>query len=545
MPYKVFKTGSEYCVHKNVDGKKGKKMGCHSSAAKARKQQQALYAAEGKKEIPMEDQEIIEETEVSEDEVTEKDRLEKGYVPWGVTSFKELEEAREAAESAAKTYDLLTDYTGLVSNVLESSQVEDKAATIAGLTKELESKLRSGEREKEIETEEIPQWKKASNSVIDWMKDNFDFLNKKDDEEDEYSFMTWKQADGRMRWFATYSNKFRDEDRPVPEIISEKSHIRFEELLDTKQVDMPELWLWHTPEWKFGVADWNAWDDQGFAVASGLIDEGKEAVAEWVGKQSDVAVSHGMPIDSIMRDPDDPTIIVGHITKEISPLPSWAAANKRTDFLILGNDDKNLEEDDMAISDNKKKKLQEDWNAPPSILETLEASNRDKAKKALQEDVEFKETEVEAEEAETEVENSETEQQAEQAEAEAQPEADQPEAQTEDADTEQSEFVTRDEVVEAITPMAKQLEALQKNQELLLDTVKELALSDEEKIEKAASKAPPASVAAMVAKQMRVVGSEEAEVDGRSALSKSKPAEAEAVGPTGIQFIDNMLTQEQ
>lgn len=47
MPYKVYKTGGRYCVHKeNQDGSKGKRMGCHDSPEKARAQQKALYASE-------------------------------------------------------------------------------------------------------------------------------------------------------------------------------------------------------------------------------------------------------------------------------------------------------------------------------------------------------------------------------------------------------------------------------------------------------------------------------------------------------------------
>ena len=47
MPYKVYKTGNRYCVHKkNENGSKGKRMGCHGSEEKARAQQKALYASE-------------------------------------------------------------------------------------------------------------------------------------------------------------------------------------------------------------------------------------------------------------------------------------------------------------------------------------------------------------------------------------------------------------------------------------------------------------------------------------------------------------------
>lgn len=549
MPYKVFKAGGEFCVHKYVNKKKGRKMGCHSSASKARKQQAALYVAEGKKEIPMADQEIIEETELAENEVSEKDRIEKGYVPWSVTSFEELDSAREASDAAERAYDAMSDFTGIVSNIISSSdtEIEDKPSAITAASTELKTRIDDALVKKTEEKEQPEEEQGVADKIISWMKD---FFSKEEEkaQKDESKFMTWKDADGGMRWLAVYSNKFRDEDRPVHEIISEKSHINFIDLVDTKQVVMPELWLWHTSEWKFGVADWLAWDDEGFAISSGSIDEGKEAVAEWISKQANVAVSHGMPNDSVVYDPDDPSIIVQHITKEISPLPMWAAANKRTDFLILGDDNgKEKTEDDMAISDEKKKKLEEDWDAPTSLLENLEKINKDRADKALEEGVDFKET---TEEEKTEAESSEAESQEEQEEQQEQsteqkPEAEKPEAETTDAETEQPEFVTREEVAEVMTPMAQQLEAQGKDLKFIMGALKELVLTDEEKITKAAAETPPASLAAMVSRNMTAIGDDKTEVDGRSSLAKQKPEEAATPGPTGIEFLDDMLSQKQ
>lgn len=47
MPWKVFKSGDEYCVHKlNPDESKGEKEGCHPTRAEADDHKQALYASE-------------------------------------------------------------------------------------------------------------------------------------------------------------------------------------------------------------------------------------------------------------------------------------------------------------------------------------------------------------------------------------------------------------------------------------------------------------------------------------------------------------------
>ena len=47
MPYKVFKDGEQYCVHKlKADGSKGSKVkgGCHASKSDAEKHKRALYS---------------------------------------------------------------------------------------------------------------------------------------------------------------------------------------------------------------------------------------------------------------------------------------------------------------------------------------------------------------------------------------------------------------------------------------------------------------------------------------------------------------------
>jgi hypothetical protein len=99
-----------------------------------------------------------------------------------------------------------------------------------------------------------------------------------------------KQADGRMRWYARYSNNFKDRDG---EIITEAAHKEFVEWVDRSGV-RPELWVWHTPGTRFGAADWLDFAD-GFTHASGLIDDTGEAQAVVESlKNQQLGVSHGM-----------------------------------------------------------------------------------------------------------------------------------------------------------------------------------------------------------------------------------------------------------
>lgn len=94
---------------------------------------------------------------------------------------------------------------------------------------------------------------------------------------------------------------------------------------------MPEYRLWHIPH-PIGRADFLAYHDAGFAVASGTIQKGLETVADlMVAAPFRWANSHGMPVEEIRRDdPSDRTVITRYRSKEITALPEWAAANEMT-----------------------------------------------------------------------------------------------------------------------------------------------------------------------------------------------------------------------
>jgi hypothetical protein len=419
MPWKVFKNGERYCVHKHIGGKKGERVpgGCHPSREQAERHLRALYAAEGR---------------------STKERL-----------------------------------FGVVKSVFDN--LRGKKGT-------------------------------------------------------DHSFMIFKDRDsGQLRFLAKYSNKFRDNDSPVQEIISDNSHRRFAEMVDKGVEPMPELWLWHVPEWKFGVADWHAYDDSGFAMASGLVDKGKEQMAIWLSKQKGVRTSHGMPLASIIRDPDDPTVIVGHVTKEISVLPSFAAANKMTGFLILGNEIS--KETDMAIPETKLRELAEKWNADPELLKEIERMNAAEAEAAEALGIESKEVG----EAELSTEAVVEEEKAEDADA--------------DADNATGDSLTGEQIAEAVVAAVKPL--LDETRKLADDVaglrkeVTYLKEKDEAKIKEVLTATPPASLGALIAQRLSATNSPETEIDGRTSLAKSRPEEATTakMTRTGIPFIDDMLSQ--
>jgi len=311
-------------------------------------------------------------------------------------------------------------------------------------------------------------------------------------------FSVWENKEtGQWSWLAVYSNNIRDQDNP-PEIIASKSHQRFVEMVDKGVAPLPELWLWHVPEWKFGKATAVAWDDKGFAVACGVIDDTPMAkeLAAWLDTREDILVSHGMPSKSIRRDENDNSIIVEHETREISPLFDFAAANKFTGFTIL------KEVNDMAIPNQKRNEFIEN-GLSASILDQLEQQAVTASKEADMNGLERKEAAAPAPVVEP-----------------AQPAPAQPvEPAKPETEAPTERPVTREEVATAIGAVVKPLVEEMKE---LAALVKELAKTDQDKIAEKAAMTPAASLEALVVES--IFGKATA-VDGRSSLAKSKPVE--------------------
>lgn len=644
MPYTV----SGKCVHKkNPDGSLGKREKCHETRAQAIKHMQALNIATAgeHKEIGMDEKEM---------ELTEEESLEKGYVPYGVKSFDELEQMRAAAEIQRRAFDLTDDFIGIVHSILYDPDTADKASAIKSVADEYQNRVgsldtdamkelaekavwstayvndlpdsaflyvESGEKDSEGKTTprskrhlpykdasgkvdlahirnavaRIPQMKGISSdkkaslqararkilasankeqkaliddeiqiildkaasdeSFVDKLFNAVKSIGKPKESKPDRPLMVWKDASGRLRFLARYSNNFRDDDNP-PEIISAKSHQRFVERADKGLVPYPELWVWHVKDWKVGQTDWLAYDDAGFALASGIVDKENEALVTRIAEQDDVAMSHGMPIKSIKRDPDDPSIIIEHDTEEISILPLQRAANKMTGFWVLTDspESKEREDDPMSIPKNKVESLVSDWGVDPNLLEQLQMRNEVDAEKASGDGIESKEQDTSEETIEettptADAVDTSTEETAETAESES------PSEESEKTDGNEAEYPTVQEVAEAVTNVLKPYIELQKQVvETITDLRKELddlkSRKDSEKDDEQKQnlemlkESTPASLVAILTKSLSAAQSEDTVIDGRSSLAKSKPAEAETTDVetrTGIPFIDAML----
>lgn len=151
----------------------------------------------------------------------------------------------------------------------------------------------------------------------------------------------------RFKFIGIFTNNYLDSDT-VPNILSRLSHESFEVAVDSGAVALPVLMLWHIRA-PIGEAQIVAFDDRGFMVVAGEFFEQYNYLAAGLAKMdTPLGMSHGMPAESILIDPDDPRVITYYESEEVSVLPISSAANKLTSFGIGLSKEKS-----MSISTNK------------------------------------------------------------------------------------------------------------------------------------------------------------------------------------------------
>jgi len=185
-----------------------------------------------------------------------------------------------------------------------------------------------------------------------------------------------KQADGKLRWYTRYSNAWEDRDQEILTEAAHKDYVSWAYETGT----FPELWLWHTGGTRFGEADWLDFSD-GFAHASGLIDNGKESVVEAISAK-DVGVSHGFL--SLQQG----KYVSRYRTYEISVLPREWAAVETSGFNVL---DATKESEVMAFTEERRKWLVEALGE--DAVGKLEKSTESMATQLKELGVEYKEAE--------------------------------------------------------------------------------------------------------------------------------------------------------
>ena len=433
-----------------------------------------------------------------EDKSNGKDKKHIVYiVPYGALSFDDVEEYTKSQVVGERIGELTRIFQDLVDNIMWDDEIEDKGAAMTALTKEFNSRVSDA-----IEAGSTGIG--IVGGVLQFFKDKLP--KKKEKEVVDHGLMIWKEGD-LYRWVSIYTNKYRDEDVP-PEILAEAAHEQFVKEVEAGEQPYPELWHWHTPGTRWGVADLLHFDkDTGFMVASGWVDKGHEVEAETIMALDSIKTSHGMPEEFIKRDDKDNTVITNYASREISDLPARYAANQLTGFSIL----KEVEE--KMIPEDKKAYFRQ-VGMTDEAISALEVDMGAKAKAA--EGLEFKEAE------EPVVEPTET------------PVVEEPGV--------EASPVTREEVAEAIVETVKPIAEVVT---AIAEGMKELRKSDETKIAEISQDIPAASIGAIIAKSWSVIGTDKTRLDGRKKASKDSPEETEPTkAVTGIGFIDQMLTQE-
>jgi hypothetical protein len=493
VPWKIYENGEgQHCVHKlNADDTQGELVACHATRSEAIAQQRALYASESK-EITNATIDLLKEIAADGDE-GKPERAAAVLDDWKmrIDSIPEDEDEQKAASETSEP-----------ENKEQEPAAEQKVKPVG--KKDLLGKL------KEI-AEKVSAWFSGEDAA-------------QETGGNDSGMSIWKEGN-LYWWMARYSNNFRDQDSP-PEIISSDSHRNFVRMVKEGKAPLPELWLFHRKEWKVGRAHGVAYDETGFAIAIGTFDADKGYVAEALMKSKDhVRVSHGMPFSSIERDPKDKSVITRHETREISPLPSWAAANKLTGFVVL-NLESNKEESIMAIPDATKQEWVTSLGLDPRTLDSLEAANARDADKAKDEGLESKETDAASAQPATPAEVSVPEQST---------------APAESAPAPVQDFsALRDAVTQAVSglvaPMVERISAL----EASMKQLKEASDAQQELLKGT----PNASMQSIIAGfAQSAIGAPETRVDGRTELAKSKPQAAPAPmdGRTPIPFINEIL----
>lgn len=135
MPYKLFRSGKKTCV-RNTDT--GENKGCSDSRDMAVAHMRRLYQVENEKKSIEEIDAMVQKAidEFDADLETKEVVEEKGWVPWNVVTFSDLQTYRENEDRAEAVYSLTSDFLGLTRNVMTSTEITDKASAVKSLADE-------------------------------------------------------------------------------------------------------------------------------------------------------------------------------------------------------------------------------------------------------------------------------------------------------------------------------------------------------------------------------------------------------------------------
>lgn len=332
-------------------------------------------------------EELKKQLELAEkDDIYYPDQPMMASVPFGPTSFEELDIAKEAQDQARELRKVSWDAEDLVHNILNAPGMapKERAAAIKNVGAGFEQRISSILAEpiqKDLDAlslEAIIAHDKRNTNLVEQIVDKarMAMVHKEqepyslDDKAHTRAALVWaakeiaeggeqaavakeamplirtaakkfgiemtmkkdrnaivieKDASGKWRWVGWVSNNFMDTDH---DIIAEVAHKEYVGFLDANPSMMPSFLTWHLPGTaRESLPDFAAYEN-GFLVMSGQLTE-KEAESLLKAAQiTDLGMSHGTLVFS--RDREDPRVITKYRMYEVSDLPLENAANPFT-----------------------------------------------------------------------------------------------------------------------------------------------------------------------------------------------------------------------
>jgi len=259
------------------------------------------------------------------------EKCEAEAVAWrpfgGATSFDGIDSFLEANKRQSEINELAYQFNEIVYNIMaanpEEVSLEEKASLVATAAGELRTRVGQIDASAKSAGGLLS---KVGNAVRQFIapKDEpdtlgFDYLN------GDGTIRAFKDDSGAWRWVGIWSNAYKDDE---DEVFPLEAHKEFIGWCD-KSGHMPELWVWHMPGSRMGIADMLD-IHEGFTVATGTFDKGMESAAEKF--TPDDRMSHGFLYRIADKASGKYPI---YRTYELSVLPGARAGNKLTGFAPL------------------------------------------------------------------------------------------------------------------------------------------------------------------------------------------------------------------
>jgi len=222
---------------------------------------------------------------------TDKDKLEKAYVPYGVYSFAALDNVEKTYEFREELRELYYEFVVIGDNIIMDFPNEAPDRLLA-LLKEFNARL-------------LALQQKFTSGSIALFKSN-----------------------DTLYWVGVPTNKFKDRQ---DDIFADVSHRKLIKMFEDGKAALPDLYIWHSAP-AVGKATWVDYDERGFLVAGGVVHKQfEDLVINLVANATEpLGMSQGIYTKDIKRDSDG--TIIEYIPFEFTFLPHKNACNLLTAF---------------------------------------------------------------------------------------------------------------------------------------------------------------------------------------------------------------------